>query len=132
MLKERLKQHEGFRGKPYRDPVGFWTIGFGHFMGAGNCQISREIANLLLDEDIHKATFEYLSLGWEHLSQVRQDVCREMIFWMGLRGFLNFKKMVVAIEHSDWQKGADEMLDSQAGRNYTARMTELAVLMIEG
>ena len=132
-LKERLKAHEGFRAEPYRDDRGNWTLGFGHFMGNGACKISREVAELILDEDIHKATFEYLSLGWNHLSQNRQDVCREMIFWFGLKGFLKFKKMITAIEHhQDWQKAADEMIDSQAGRKYRARMTELAFLMIEG
>ncbi len=131
-LKERLKDHEGFRSEIYKCPAGHYTIGCGHLVCSGGCRISREVADLILDEDIHKATFEYLSLGWDHLSQVRQDVCREMIFWFGLKGFLKFKRMVAAIERSDWQKAADEMLDSQAGRNYRARMTELAILMIEG
>lgn len=130
-LKERLKDHEGFRAEMYRCPEGYWTIGYGHFLGSGSCTISPQVADLILDEDIHKATFEYLSLGWDHLSQNRQDVCREMIFWMGFRGFLRFKKMIAAIEQKDWQKAADEMLDSQVGRNYRSRMTELAFLMIE-
>ena len=131
-LKERLKDHEGFRSKMYRCPAGHWTIGYGHYLGSGDCEISPQVGDLLLDEDIHRATFEYLSLGWEHLSQNRQDVCQEMVFWHGLKGFLKFKKMIAAIERSDWQAAADEMLDSNSGRTYRARMTELAFLMIEG
>jgi len=113
-LKERLKDHEGFKAEPYRDVNG-WSIGHGHYLGNGqSCKISRQVADLILDEDIHKATFEHISLGWE-LDPVRKDVVIEMIFWHGLQGFL-----------------ADEMMDSNSGREYVTRMQTLADLMIEG
>jgi lysozyme len=32
---ELIKQFEGFRGAAYRDPVGVWTIGYGHTSMAG-------------------------------------------------------------------------------------------------
>lgn len=131
-LKERLKAHEGFRAEPYRCPAGHWTIGHGHYLGNGQaCKMSPQVADLILEEDIHKATFEYLSLGWE-LDPVRKDVVIEMIFWHGLKGFLKFKKCIAAIEQEDWQKAADEMIDSQSGRDYRSRMTTLAMLMIKG
>ena len=130
-LKERLKRMEGFKAEPYRDANG-WSIGFGHFLGNGQvCKISKEVADLILDEDIHKATFEYLSLGWD-LDPVRQDVIINMIFWHGLKGFLKFKKCIAAIEQEDWRKAADEMLDSMSGRNYATRMQVLADLMRDG
>jgi len=131
-LKERLKEQEEFKAEPYRDASG-WSIGFGHFLGNGQaCKISRGVADLILDEDIHKATFEYLSLGWDYLSQNRQDVCREMIFWHGLKGFLRFKKCIAAIEKQDWEKAANELMDSMSGRNYAIRMQGLAELMRNG
>ena len=131
-LKERLKGHEGFRPEPYRCPAGHWTIGYGHFLGNGQaCKISPRVADLILEEDIHRATFEYISLGWD-LDPVRKDVIIEMIFWHGLRGFLDFEETVKAIEKEDWQKAADGMMDSNSGRDYKARMTTLAFLMIEG
>jgi len=131
-LKERLKDHEGFRPEPYRDDRGNWTIGHGHYLGNGqSCKISRRVADMILEEDIHKATFEHISLGWK-LDSVRRDVIIEMIFWHGLQGFLLFKKCVAAIEKQDWQKAADEMMDSNSGREYVTRMQTLADLMIEG
>jgi len=130
-LKERLKDHEGFRAEMYRCPAGFWTIGYGHYLGSGQCTISPQIADLLLDEDIHKATFEFLSIGW-NLGQTRNDVMIEMIFWHGLKGFLKFKKMITAVEREDWSEAASQMMDSNSGRDYKARMTELAMLMVEG
>ena len=86
---------------------------------------------MMLDEDIHKATFGYLSLGWQ-LDKNREDVCREMIFWHGLNGFLNFKKCVAAIDAEDWDKAADEMMDSQSGRRHPKRMRELSEIMRSG
>ena len=130
-LKSQLKRMEGLSLTPYRCPAGYWSLGFGHRMPDGGISISHQVAGLILDEDIDKATFEYLSLGWE-LGPVRKNVVIHMIFWMGMRGFLRFKKCIAAIEKEDWQEAADEMLDSQAGRNYTTRMTELADLMRDG
>ena len=37
--------------------------------------------------------------------------------------------MITAIEAGDYNTAADEMLDSQAGRRYKTRMTELADIM---
>jgi len=129
-LKDSLKDHEGFSAKPYRDANG-WSLGFGHFIGTGSCEISPQVADLILDEDIHQAQFHYLSLGWD-ISQAREDVCIHMIFWFGFKGFCRFKKMARAIEQEDWGKAADEMMDSQAGRNYAPRMSELAEVMRHG
>lgn len=131
-LKERLKKHEGFQESPYRDDKGYWTIGYGHFMGNGGCRISPFIADAILVEDLHKARFEYFALGWDHLSPTREDVVIELIFWHGFRGFLKFKKCIAAIERSDWETAADEMMDSQSGRRYATRMKTLADIMRHG
>jgi len=123
---------EGFKAEPYRDDKGNWTIGWGHFLGNGQtCRISPQVAEMILEEDIHRATFDYLSLGWE-LNQIRQEVIVEAIFWFGFRGFLRFKKCIAAIEREAWGTASDELMDSEAGRNYPNRMSELAGLMRDG
>jgi len=131
-LKKRLKAHEGFRADIYRCSAGYWTCGYGHRIGNGQaCKISPRVANLILEEDIHQATFKYLSLGWV-LDSVRKDLIIEMIFWHGFKGFLKFKKCIAAIEKQDWNEAADEMMDSNSGREYKTRMSELAGLMRRG
>lgn len=131
-LKERIKRHEGFQSEPYRCPAGYWSIGFGHYMGAGGIAISRNVADHILDEDIHIAESRFLSLGNFDLTLNRRNVCVEMIFWHGLAGFMKFKKMLHSIEYGDWDKAADEMLDSKSGREYPTRMTALAQIMRDG
>ena len=131
-LKDRLKAHEGYRSTPYKCPAGYWTVGYGHFLGNGGIEISRMVADCILDEDIHLAESRYLSLGLPELTRNRKDVVVELIFWHGLAGFLKFKKCIKALEKGNWDKAADEMLDSQSGRNYAVRMSDLAQIMREG
>lgn len=131
-LKEQLKRHEGLKLEPYRCPAGFWSIGFGHKMTNDGIKISPYVADAILDEDIAKATRDYESLGWTHLSPRRKNAVINMIFWHGFHGFLKFKKCITAIERSDWNRVSDEMMDSQSGRSYASRMQELADMMREG
>ena len=130
-LKSRIKGHEGFRPEPSRD-AGGWSIGYGHYIGNGQCcQISKQVADLVLDEDVHRATYEYLSLGLE-LNQVRQEVVIELIFWHGLKGWLGFVLANAALEKKHFDIVADEMMDSNSGRDHPTRMDKLAELMRTG
>jgi len=127
-LRDRIKRHEGGPHlRPYVCDAGYWTIGYGHYM-SGGLKITNGMAEGLLDDDIHLAKFQFFSLCLE-MNAARQDVCIEMIFWHGLRGFLGFKKTVQAIKKKDWDEAADEMMDSQSGENYPTRMQELADIM---
>ncbi len=55
-----IKAHEGLRLKAYRDPVGVWTIGYGHTSAAGppkvtpGMTISRDEAEAILRRDLGK------------------------------------------------------------------------------
>ncbi len=53
-----IKRFEGYRGKAYRDPVGVWTIGYGHTSMAGppsvseGLEVSRVEADAILRRDV--------------------------------------------------------------------------------
>lgn len=53
-----IKRFEGFRGGAYRDPVGVWTVGYGHTSMAGppsvseGLQVSRAEADAILRRDV--------------------------------------------------------------------------------
>jgi len=125
-LKERIKRHEGFSSAPYR-----CTSGYGHFMGQG-CKISKRVAKLILEEDIHQAQFEVISLGIDFLTKNRREVLVEMVFNLGLTKLLGFKKMFLAMDLRDYNTVADEMLDSLWARQVKNRAVELADIMRKG
>ncbi len=129
-LKKRLKLHEGYRGKPYFCDAGYWTIAYGHRMKNG-MWISKKVAAYILKNDIWLAKKQLKSLNLK-LNWARRSVCVEMIFWHGLSGFCNFVKTVIAIRDEDWNKAANELMDSDSGRKYSKRMTVLANIMRKG
>ena len=127
ILKERLRAKEGLRLKPYQDDTGNITIGFGHNLTANG--ISWTVAEQLLDEDVHHASDHYFSLPkeiQEQLNHPRRRVIVELIFWLGFKGLLRFEMMLKAIKDGDFEKAADEFMDSKIGRAYTTRTQELA------
>jgi len=129
-LIKRLKRHEGFKGFPYQCDKGYWTGGYGH-----RFPLSEHQAEMILLEDVYHVSDLYVKWKGENrlkLSQVRDEVLMEMIFWHGMRGFLGFRKMIQALKSGDYERAADEMMDSDSGRKYPARMYELSVLMRDG
>ena len=132
-LKSRIKEHEGFSPTPYRDAHG-WSIGYGHFIGEGGSglKISRTVGDKILDEDIHKFRFEIMSLGFGWLSEARTGVLVEMAFNLGFPRFQTFVKMLAAIEARDYEKAADEMLDSKWAKQVKGRAETLAEVMRTG
>lgn len=55
-----IKTYEGLRLKAYKDPVGIWTIGYGHTSMAGDPEvkegmtITKEVAEAILKRDLQK------------------------------------------------------------------------------
>jgi len=132
-LAERIKRHEGLRLKPYKCSAGHLTIGYGHNLEEG---ISKWIAEEILREDINKAYRDYWLFIPQSvqmkLNKKREEVLVEMIFNMGINKVLGFKKMLKALAEGNFNKAADEMLDSKWARQVGKRAEELARIMREG
>lgn len=129
-LLERIKRHEALRLKPYPDSEGKLTIGYGHNLDSGITEVH---ADAWLNLDLMKAEDSFRnSMTWRHINKPRQEVCIEMIFQMGLHGFLEFKKMIQALEIGDWEKVSDEMLDSLWAKQTPKRALELSGIMRRG
>lgn len=131
-LKDLLVRHEGLRLKPYRDTVGKLTIGVGRNLD--DVGISREEAMVLLDNDVARTIVQARqSLEWfDRLDAVRKVVVASMVFNLGIMGFLQFQRMIAAIEKNDWQMAAIEMLESKWSLQVGHRATELAYMMKTG
>lgn len=131
LLLEQLQRHEGLRLKPYHCTAGKLTIGYGRNLEDRG--ITEEEAGFMLDNDIDEVVSElermplYLSLN-----PVRRTVLANMCFNLGLTRLLGFRRMLGALADKDWDRAADEILDSVWARQVGNRAVELSELMRAG
>lgn len=132
-LIKSLIEHEGIRNLPYEDSVGKLTIGIGHNLD--DMPLSNRAIEVICEDDIAVAEAE-LDRNWNHwrrdLSAARQNVLVEMVFNLGYPRFSKFVKFIAAIEDKDYDKAADEMLDSKWARQVGRRADNLAKQMRTG
>ena len=119
--------HEGFSSKPYKDNKGNLTIGYGTNIQDGISEIEAELLlNHRLDisrNELSQAIdIDVLMI----MDQDRLNVLIEFNYWLGFPTFKKFKNMIAFINEYDFEKAADEMLDSRVGREYRTRVSKLA------
>lgn len=125
-LVDRIKQHEGFRAKPYQCNRGVWTIGY------GVTSIEEDEAETLLIIKLHKLRAK-LQYHISYHSEAVQGVLVEMAFQMGIRGLFGFRKMWLALDAGNYGLAAAEMLDSEwARKDSPGRAKKLAEIMRAG
>lgn len=125
-LRESLKKHEGKRLKVYDDTEGIATIGYGrNLVGVG---ISDDEAEYLLGNDITRAWQGAMEVvpSFATLTDARQEVLVEMVFNLGAAGVSKFRKTLFFIAEKDWDKAAEEMLDSQWAEQVGNRAVRLS------
>ena len=133
-LRKQLIRHEGLRLKPYHDNAvpPRLTIGVGRNLD--DVGIFQDEADLMLTNDINRAISELNSHldWWNTLDEARRGVLANMTFNMGIAGVLKFHKMLTAIQEGDYQKAADEMVDSAWYKQTGVRALELVNQMRTG
>jgi lysozyme len=129
-LKNQLILHEGLKLEPYECTAGKLTIGVGR--NIEDIGITEDEARYLLDNDILRVCDELdrnLS-WWRDLSDVRQRILVDMVFNLGISRFMQFQDTISAIESGDYDKAAEEMLDSRWAKQVGQRAHRLANAMI--
>ena len=128
---ELLQLHEGLRTKPYLDTVGKLTIGYGRNLD--DVGITPEEAKQMLRNDISEAIKQLETLTvFSKLDEVRRAVLIDMTFNLGFAGVLKFKKMWQAVESGNFDKAADEMLNSKWAAQVGRRAMRLSDMMRSG
>ena len=108
-LIEHIKEEEGFRGYPYDDTLGFPTIGYGTKL-----PLTEHESLLILEYRLASMQKELIKNLPDFSAQAEVwDVLYGMTYQMGVRGVLNFKKMIVALRARDYREAARQMLDSK-------------------
>lgn len=122
-LIQQIKEHEGFRGSPYDDHLGYPTIGYGTKL-----PLSEVEATLLLKHRLSDMSEELFSkkptvLGYP--AEIK-EVLLEMSYQMGVPNVLKFRKMFYALDKGAYEAAADEMIDSRWYKQTPNRATKLA------
>jgi len=131
-IRETLIRHEGLRLKPYRDSVGKLTIGVGRNLE--DVGLTELEAHWLLMNDITRVADELLeAIPWiAGLNDVRQEVLVNMAFNLGIKGLLEFKRTLSAIERAKYRAASRFMLESKWASQVGPRARELAQAMKTG
>ena len=121
-----IKTSEGFRGMPYKDHLGFDTIGYGTKL-----PIDEEEGEMLLRHRMGKSINELRRLRPEYnsLPDVARDIIDEMIYQLGAAGVGNFSNMWLALREGNYMRAAAEMLDSLWAKQTPSRAKRLAKRM---
>ena len=129
---DMLKLHEGCELNPYTCTSNRLSIGYGRNIEDRGITLAE--ANYLLKNDIvyfGKQLWE--TYAWyRDLDEIRQAVCIDMAFNLGMGGFSQFKKMHAAMAIADYDKAANEMLNSRWANQVGFRSTRLAATMTSG
>ena len=143
-MRQQLIAHEGLRLEAYQDHLGFWTIGVGRNMQANPVdrelgrhvpfpggRITQDEAMILLNNDIDRfeRSVQRNISAYNRVSEPRQHVLVDMAFNLGITGLLGFRNMLQALSNGDYNRTADEMLNSDWANQVGRRARTLADMM---
>lgn len=129
MAEYTIARHEGCVSHVYEDSEGFWTIGYGRCvdvsLGGG---ITEEEASMLLSNDIKRIHAELTTAfrWYPRLDTARQAGLINMAYNLGLPRLLTFRKMIAHLEHGEFDRAAEECLDSKWARQVGRRAEDIA------
>lgn len=132
-----IKKHEGCRLCEYVDTEGYATIGWGHKVLPGESfpkGLTQAEADALLVSDADQKQIDAMNIlaCYKQLNEVRQAVIIDMVFNLGMSGFSKFKRLIAALNASDFQTAANEMRNSAWYNQVKTRAVEDCSLMLRG
>ena len=134
-LMERIKKHEGFVPKIYKDSLGFATIGYGHLVlpeeqWEEGKEYSKEQLEHVFKTDFNNAVGQATGLmdGMD-LDDKAREVIIEMVFQLGVGGVGKFKKMWEALRNKDYGEASFQMMDSRWAKQTPNRAESLSKVM---
>jgi len=121
-LRKELEMDEGVKYEIYNDHLGYATFGIGHLVRDSDPEHGQEIGTVVseerviaaFDEDVQVvlADCERLYNDFNVLPEECQMIIANMMFNMGRPRLSKFKGMKAGVDAQDWNKAADEMIDS--------------------
>ena len=122
-LREQLKIDEGCVYKIYTDHLGYPTFGIGHRIiesdpengQAVGTPVSNDRVDAAFDGDVEVVLSECKVLypDFEDLPEEAQQIIANMMFNLGRPRLSKFVGMKRGVDAKDWNRAADEMVDSR-------------------
>ena len=134
-LAKQLDRDEGYERSAYQDSEGFWTIGRGHLVDKRkNAGLSDEVIELQFEIDVNEKLAELLqALPWaSQLDEARLGALCNMAFQLGVKGLLQFKKMLLHLRYGRYHEACLEALDSQWEQQTPLRAKRIAKQLLTG
>ena len=138
-LRKELEVDEGVKYEIYKDHLGYPTFGIGHLVIDSDPEHGQEVGTPVsedrvieaFDNDVQivLADCERLYNDFNVLPEEVQLIIANMMFNMGRPRLSKFKGMKAGVDAQDWNKAADEMIDSAWYRQVPNRAGRLVKRM---
>lgn len=135
-LIKSIKSHEGYSDSIYIDILGNPTIGFGHLVKkrdnlTKNKKYSKKYLNQIFEKDLTKAIKHHNKIFSKYnLPKKINEVLIEMIFQLGFKNILKFKKMLRALKKTNFKTASKEMISSKWYTQTPKRVKKLARIVL--
>ena len=138
-LRKQLEIDEGVKYEIYLDHLGYPTFGIGHLVIPSykeyredvGTRVSEERVRECFDKDVESVLRDCTLLykDFDELPEEAQQIIANMMFNMGYTRLSKFKGMKRGVDARDWNKAADEMVDSRWYKQVTNRANRLVERM---
>jgi len=139
VLRKELELDEGVKYEIYNDHLGYATFGIGHLVIDSDPEHGQEIGTAVSEDRVIEAfnsdvqtvlaDCEQLYYGFNVLPEEVQLIIANMMFNMGRPRLSKFKGMKAGVDAQDWNRAADEMIDSAWYRQVPNRAGRLVKRM---
>ena len=141
-LIEELIKDEGYKYEIYLDHLGYPTFGVGHLVLETDEEYGQPVGTPVSEERIRDCLSKDIDIvcdeldmkdpWWRNLDDNRQRVMANMCFNLGHPRLSNFKKFIGAMQISDWETAAVEMMDSKWAGQVGNRAIRLRDRVLQG
>lgn len=126
-LEKTILAHEGLRNHVYNDSLGIPTIGIGRNISPSGPGLSDDECLYLLRNDIERVRKSLQPYDWYNKQDdVRKDAIVELVFNLGLDGFLKFKNTIKYLSNKDYRMAAYQLLNSKWATQVHGRANNIA------
>jgi len=134
-LTEMLKRHEGVKTHAYKCSASKITVGVGRNIDPkGGIGLTEDEIDYLLQNDIDRIISELdFQYDWfSDLNSARQDAMIDISFNLGQTRLRKFEKSLAAMSLNNWDKAANEFMDSKWSKQVGNRAKELTDIIRTG